>query len=92
MSFISLDELEAIRDNYFRELDAAEEADKIAKKITWTIAVSECRAIGWTVKATGYGGERVAYPKGRNEDYPGSYFTSCPLDMLSTVRAIRYKQ
>lgn len=83
---ISLRELGEAADKYFAELDAADEADKIAEKITWAIATKECRAMGWTVKATGYGGERVAYPKGRNEDYPGSYFTSCPDDMVGTIR------
>jgi hypothetical protein len=83
---ISLHELGEAADKYFAELEAAEQADKIAERITWAIAARECRAMGWTVKATGYGGERVAYPKGKNEDWPSSYFTSCPEDMLGTIK------
>lgn len=58
----------------------------MTKKITWAIAASECRAMGWTVKATGCGKEKVAYPKGANADSPSSYFTGCPEDMLGTVQ------
>lgn len=55
-------------------------------KVTWAIAARECRALGWTVKATGCGKERVAYPKGTNADSSSSYFTSCPEDMMGTVQ------
>ena len=55
-------------------------------KTIWATATKECRAMGWTLKATGYGCERVAYPKGKNEEYPASYYSECPVDMIITVR------
>jgi hypothetical protein len=61
--------------------------DPAARRITWATVASEARAIGYTVKPTGYDHERVGYPRGTNTDHPAAIFTDEPEDMLGTIRA-----
>jgi hypothetical protein len=57
------------------------------RRLTWTAVAQECRAMGWTVRATGWDKERVAYPIGTSQNHWTANFTSDPEDMLGTVRA-----
>ncbi len=61
--------------------------------MTWTQAKLECRALGFTLKATEFGQEHALFPTGtRNAtDEPSTYFTTCPNDAYETARAWRRK-
>jgi len=61
--------------------------DPAARRITWGDVTIEARALGYTVKATGYDHERVGYPRGTNADHPAAIYTDEPEDMLGTIRA-----
>jgi len=62
--------------------------DPADRRITWAAVTKECRALGWTVRPTGWDAERVAYPLGTSKDHRTANYTSDPEDMLGTVRAI----
>ncbi len=59
--------------------------------MTWTQAKRECRALGFTLKATGFGQEHALYLTGtRNAmDDLATYFTTCPNDAYESARAWR---
>jgi len=57
------------------------------RRLTWDAVAQECRAMGWTVRATGFGKERAGYPIGTSRNHPSSHFTDDPEDMLGTIRA-----
>jgi hypothetical protein len=61
--------------------------DPAARRITWGDVTIEARALGYTVKPTGYDHERVGYPRGTNADHPAAIFTDEPEDMIGTIRA-----
>jgi len=57
------------------------------RRLSWAAVSKECRALGWTVRPTGWDKERVAYPLGTSQNHWTAIFTSDPEDMLGTVRA-----
>jgi hypothetical protein len=57
------------------------------RRLTWTAVTKEARAMGWTVRATGWDKERVAYPLGTSQNHWTAIFISDPEDMLGTVKA-----
>ncbi len=61
--------------------------------MTWTQAKRECRALGFTLKGTGFGQEHALNLKGtRNAtDEPSTYFATCPNDAYESARAWRRK-
>jgi len=61
--------------------------DPAARRITWAAVTIEARAMGYTVRPTGYDRERVGYPTGTNADHPAAIFTADLGDMLGTIRA-----
>jgi hypothetical protein len=61
--------------------------DPAARRITWATVTIEARALGYTVKPTGYDHEKVGYPTGTNADHPAAIFADEPEDMISTIRA-----
>lgn len=54
--------------------------------MTWKEAARIGREHGVTIRATGYGPERVLYFRGEGKDSPGAYFTECPEDAAGTAR------
>lgn len=57
------------------------------RRLSWAAVTKECRALGWTVRPTGWDAERVAYPLGTSQNHWTANYTSDPEDMLGTVRA-----
>ena len=55
---------------------------------TWSQAERECRALGFTLRRSGYGKEHVLYRQGTSADHPAAYFTECPKDAAETCRAM----
>jgi hypothetical protein len=60
----------------------------ISPRATWASVSPLARAIGYSVKPTGFGNERVAFPKGSNSDNPAAYFTDSADDMHATLARI----